>query len=91
MVCIWPCLLACIAKIVLSISPNSFGYDIFCNNLQHKKHFKQILEVSVLLSIYVTDSGKARVMLHTGAGHSKNYQITLKLFRYDIFCNYLQH
>ena len=30
-------------------------------------------------------------MLHVGAGHSKNYQITLELFKYDTFCNNLQH
>ena len=40
---------------------------------------------------YVTNRGKARVMLHIEAGHSNNCQIILKLFRYDIFCIYLWH
>ena len=26
-------------------------------------------------------------MLHTGAGHSNNCQIVLKLLGYDVFCN----
>ena len=30
-------------------------------------------------------------MLDTGAGHSNNCQIKLKLFKCDIFCNNLQH
>ena len=34
--------------------------------------------------------GKARLMLHIGAGQSNNHQIILKLFRYDIFCNNFQ-
>ena len=29
--------------------------------------------------------------LHIGACHTNNYQIVLKLFGYDIFCNNLQH
>ena len=49
------------------------------------------LEVSEVLITYVTDKGKARMMLHIGAGHSNNCQITLKLFGYDIFCNNLEH
>ena len=48
------------------------------------------LEVSEVLITYVTNRGKAEVMLHTGAGQSSNYQIILKLLRYDIFCNNLQ-
>ena len=39
---------------------------------------------------HVTNRGKAEVMLHLGAGQSDNYQIILKLFGYDIFCNNLQ-
>ena len=34
---------------------------------------------------------QARVMLPIGAGHTNNFQIILKLFGYDIFCNNLQH
>ena len=49
------------------------------------KKFKVNLEVSE-----VTNRGKAEVMLHIGAGQSSNYQIILKLFGYDIFCNNLQ-
>ena len=30
-------------------------------------------------------------MLHIGAGHNNSCQIILKLFRYDIFHNNLQH
>ena len=67
-----------------------FVYNIFCKNLQHQK-FQANLEVSVVLITYVTNRGKARVMLQIGAGHSNNCQITLKLFGYDIFWNNLQH
>ena len=67
-----------------------FGYDIFCNNWQHKK-FQANLEVSEVLIIYVTNRGKVRVMLQIGAGHSNNCQIILKLFEYDIFCYNLHH
>ena len=48
------------------------------------------LEVSKVLITHVTYRGKARVMLHIGAGQSNNHQIILKLFGYDIFCNNLQ-
>ena len=48
------------------------------------------LEVSEVLITYVTNSGKAEVMLHIGAGQSNNYQIILELFGYDIFCNNFQ-
>ena len=57
-----------------------FGYDIFCNNLQHKK-FQVNLEVSKVLITYVTNIGKARVMLQIGAGHSKNYEMILQIVR----------
>ena len=40
---------------------------------------------------YVTNRGKARVMLHIGAGHSNDCQIKLTMIRYDIFCYNLQH
>ena len=40
---------------------------------------------------YVTNRGKARVMLHIGAGHSNDCQIKLNIFGYDIFCYNLQH
>ena len=54
------------------------------------KKFKVNLEVSEVLITHVTYRGKARVMLHIGAGQSNNHQIILKLFGYDIFCNNLQ-
>ena len=67
-----------------------FGYDKFCNNLQHKK-FQANLEVSEELFTYVTIRGKARVMLQIGEGHSNNCQKILKSFGYGIFCYNLQH
>ena len=66
-----------------------FGYDIFCNNLKAKK-FQANLEASEVLITYVTNRGKAKVMLHIGAGHSNDRQMILKLFGYDIFCNNLK-
>ena len=66
-----------------------FRYDIFCNNLQDKK-FQATFRVSEVLFTYVTNRGKARVMLHIGAGRSNYCQIILKLFGYDIVCNILQ-
>ena len=54
------------------------------------KKFKVNLELSEVLITYVTNRGKARVMLHIGAGQSNNHQIILILFGYDIFCNNLQ-
>ena len=71
------------------IIPKLFGYDIFCKDLQQKQ-FQANLEVSEVLISYFTNRGKARVMLHTGAGHTNNSQIIPKLFGYDIFCNDLQ-
>ena len=65
------------------------GYDIVCNNFQWKK-FQVNLEVSEVLITHVTYKGKARVMLHIGAGQSNNYQIILELFGYDIVCNNFQ-
>ena len=55
-----------------------------------KKQFQANLEGSEVLITYVTYKGKARVMLHTGAGDTKNSQIIPKLFGYDIFCIDLQ-
>ena len=52
-----------------------------------QKQFKVSLEVSEVLITHVKYRGKARVMLHIGAGQSKNHQIILKLLGYDIFCN----
>ena len=49
------------------------------------------LKLSEVLISSVTIRGKAKVMLHIGAGHSNNCQIILKLFRYHIFFNNLQH
>ena len=51
-------------------------YDIFCYNLQHKK-LQANLEVSVVSITYVTNRGKARVILHIGAGHSNDCQMNL--------------
>ena len=62
------------------------------NILPQKKISKMHLEVSEVSITYVTNTnrGKARVMLHIGAGHTSNSQIIPKLFGYDIFCNNLQ-
>ena len=54
------------------------------------KTFQVNLEVSKVLFTHVTYRGKARVILHIGAGQSNNHQIILKLFGYDIFCYNLQ-
>ena len=54
------------------------------------KKFKLNLEVSEVLITYVTNRGKAEVMLQIGAGQSFNYQIILKLLGYEIFWNNLQ-
>ena len=43
-------------------------FAIICST----KKFEANLEVSEVLIAYITNRGKARVMLHTGAGHSKN-------------------
>ena len=61
-------------------------FGIICS----AKKFKVNLEVSEVLISYVTNRGKAEVMLHIGGGQSSNYQIILELFGYDIFCNNLQ-
>ena len=62
-------------------------FTIICS----RKKFQANLEVSEVLITYVTNRGKAGVMLHKGPGHSNNCQIILKFFRYGIFCNNLQH
>ena len=64
-------------------------YLMIYNDLQQKQ-FQTNLEVSEVLIPCVTNRGKARVMLHIGAGHTNNNQIIPKLFGYDIFCNDLQ-
>ena len=51
-----------------------------------KKQIQANLEASEVLITYVTNMGKANVMLHIGAGHTNNSQIIPKLFGYDIFC-----
>ena len=66
---------------------NNISNDILPQKTISKMH----LEVSEVLITYVTNRGKARVMLHIGAGHGNNCQIILQLFGYDIFCNNLQH
>ena len=63
-------------------------FAIICSN---KTIFYANLEVSEVLITYVTNRGKAIVMLHIGAGHRNNCQIILKLFGYHLFCNNLQH
>ena len=47
-------------------------------------------QYKIVFSIYITNRGKARVMLQIGAGRSDNCQIILKFLGYDIFCNNLQ-
>ena len=66
---------------------NNISNDILPQKTISKMH----LEVSEVLITYVTNRGKARVMLLIGAGHSNNCQIILQLFGYDIFCNNFQH
>ena len=61
-------------------------FAIICST----KKFQANFEVSEVLFTYITNRGKARVMLHIGADHSNNCQIILKLFGYDIFCSNLQ-
>ena len=65
--------------------------NISNNTLLLKKISKMHLEVWEVLITYVTNREKVRVMLHIGAGHNNSCQIILKLFRYDIFRNNLQH
>ena len=62
-------------------------FAIICST----KKFQANLEVPEVLIIYVTNRGKARVMLHIGVGQSNNCLMVLKLIRYDIFCKNLQH
>ena len=62
----------------------------FAKNCSAKIQFKANLEVSEVLITYVTNRGKARMMLHIRASHRNNCQIILKLFEYDILCDNLQ-
>ena len=55
------------------------------------KTFQANLEVPQVLITRVTNRGKGRVMLGTGAGNSNNSEIILKELRNYIFCNNLQH
>ena len=55
-----------------------------------QKQFKVNLEVSEVLITHITCRGKARVMLHIGAGQSNHHQIILKLLGCDMFCNNLK-
>ena len=50
-----------------------------------RKQFQANLEVSEVLITYVTNRGKARVMLNIGQVIPNNSQIIPKLFGYDIF------
>ena len=52
----------------------------YCAIICGGKKFKMNLEVSEVLITYVTNTGKAEVMLHIGAGQSNNYQIILEMF-----------
>ena len=51
-------------------------FAIICSG----KKFKVNLEVSEVLISYVTNRGKAEVILHIEAGQCSNYQIILELF-----------
>ena len=64
--------------------------NISNNILPQKKISKMHWKVPEVLITYITNRGKARVMLHIGAGHTNNSQTILKLFGYDIFFNDLQ-
>ena len=55
--------------------------NISNNILPQKKISNMHLEVSEVLITYVTNRGKARLMLHIGAGPSNNCQITLNPIR----------
>ena len=44
----------------------------YCATICSTKKFQANLEVSEVLITWVTNTGKARVMLHIGAGHSNN-------------------
>ena len=65
---------------------NNISNDILPTKTISKMH----LELAEVLIIYVTNRGKATVMLHIGAVHTNNSQIIPKLFGYDIFCSDLQ-
>ena len=54
------------------------------------KNIKVNLKVSEVLITFVTNRGKAELMLSIRAGQSSSYLIILELFGYDIFCNNLQ-
>ena len=69
-----------------------FGCDIFCNYLKQNKissKFGGIKGINHLCDKQA--KGKAKMMLHIGAGHRINCQMILILFRYDICCSNLQH
>ena len=55
--------------------------NISNNILPQKKISNMHLEVSEVLITYVTNRGKARLMLHIGAGPSNNCQLTLNPIR----------
>ena len=55
-----------------------------------QNQIKVNLEVSEVLISYITNRGKAEVMLDIGVGQSNDHQIILKLFIYDIFGNNLE-
>ena len=62
-------------------------FAIICST----KKIKVNLQVSEVLITHIRNRGKASMTLHIGADHSNNLLIILKLPRYDISCNSLQH
>ena len=67
--------------ILLNCSDMTY-FAIICS----AKKFKVNLDISEVFITDVSYRGKARVMLHIGAGQSNNHQTILKLFRYDMVC-----
>ena len=67
-------------QIILKLFDMTYFAIICC-----AKKFEVNLEVSEVFITHVTYRGKARVMLHIGAGQSNNHQITLKLFDMTYF------
>ena len=57
-------------------------FSIICST----NKFHANLVVSEVLITYVANFGKARVMLHIGAGHNNNCQIILKYTKSAKFC-----
>ena len=79
-----------VIAIILKLKFNCSDMTNFGINCSIKKNQRVKLEVSEVLITLVTIMRKARVMLHTGASHSNNHQVILKLIGQYIFCNNLQ-